>query len=97
MNHHKILVVDADQACARLVQGHLEAAGYDVLTAYSGEDALLTARHEQPDLVVLDLTIPRWPPHGLLYSAPAPMPLTKSSRWIWGRMITSPNPSTHGS
>jgi len=58
MNHHKILVVDADQACARLVQSHLEAAGYDVLTADSGESALLTARHEQPDLVLLELTLP---------------------------------------
>jgi DNA-binding response OmpR family regulator len=58
MNHHKILVVDADQACARLLQGHLEAAGYDVLTAYSGESALLIIRHEQPDLVVLELALP---------------------------------------
>jgi two-component system alkaline phosphatase synthesis response regulator PhoP len=55
---HRILVVDDDKQIVRLVRSYLEQAGYAVLTAYDGEDAMRIVRHERPDLVVLDLMLP---------------------------------------
>ena len=54
----RILVVDDDKEIVRLVRAYLEQAGFGVLTAYDGETALLTMRHDRPDLVVLDLMLP---------------------------------------
>jgi len=58
MLKQRILVVDDDKDIVRLMSGYLEAAGYDVLVAYSGEAALHTIRRERPDLVLLDLMLP---------------------------------------
>jgi DNA-binding response OmpR family regulator len=41
------------------VRSYLERDGYRVVTAYNGEEALYTARHEKPDLVVLDVLMPK--------------------------------------
>lgn len=54
----RILVVDDDKKIVRLVRSYLEKANYDVLTAYDGETALHAIRHDEPDLVVLDLMLP---------------------------------------
>jgi DNA-binding response OmpR family regulator len=54
----KILVVDDELNIVRVVRGYLEKAGYRVLSASNGKDALFIARHEKPDLVVLDLQMP---------------------------------------
>lgn len=54
----RILVVDDDAQIARLVRSYLEQAGFLVLTASTGEDALHMIRAEKPDLVVLDLMLP---------------------------------------
>ncbi len=54
----KILVVDDEVQIVRVVRGYLEKAGYRVLTAGNGRDALFLARDEKPDLVVLDLQMP---------------------------------------
>ena len=54
----RILVVDDDQEIVRLLRAYLEQAGYQVLAAYDGEQALHLLRREQPDLVVLDLMLP---------------------------------------
>ena len=55
----RVLVVDDDPLLVRLVRTHLEKAGYKVLTAADGEQALETAANELPDLVVLDLMLPK--------------------------------------
>ena len=55
----RILVVDDDKQIVRLVQSYLEKAGYTVLTAYDGEDAMRVIRRERPDLIVLDLMLPK--------------------------------------
>src|SRR2546426_12046689 len=52
---HRILVVDDEPDITALVAYHLAKAGYRVITAVNGRDALRTARQERPDLVVLDL------------------------------------------
>ncbi len=54
----RILVVDDDKQITRLLASYLEKAGFTVLTAHDGENALRVIRHERPDLVVLDLMLP---------------------------------------
>lgn len=54
----KILVVDDELQIVRVARSYLEKAGYRVLTASNGKEALFVARHEKPDLVVLDLQMP---------------------------------------
>jgi two-component system alkaline phosphatase synthesis response regulator PhoP len=54
-----ILVVDDEQQIVRVVKGYLENAGYRVLTAPNGEEALRQAEQHKPDLVVLDLLMPQ--------------------------------------
>ena len=55
----RILVVDDDRQIVRLVQAYLQQAGFSVMTAYDGEEALHFIRRERPDLVVLDLMLPK--------------------------------------
>jgi DNA-binding response OmpR family regulator len=53
-----ILVVDDEPQIVRFVRAYLEDAGYRVVTASDGQEALFAARHEKPDLVILDLMMP---------------------------------------
>ena len=54
-----ILVVDDEPEIVRLVRAYLEEAGYRVVTGADGQEALYVARREKPDLVVLDVLMPR--------------------------------------
>jgi DNA-binding response OmpR family regulator len=54
----RILVVDDEPRITRLVRDYLERAGFAVSVARDGAEALLRARTERPDLVVLDLGLP---------------------------------------
>ncbi|MGH2730446.1 MAG: response regulator transcription factor [Actinomycetota bacterium] len=55
----RILVADDDPVILRLIQVNLELEGYQVLTANNGEEAVETATAEHPDLVILDIMMPR--------------------------------------
>lgn len=55
----RILVADDDPVILRLIQVNLELEGYQVLTANNGEEAVATATSETPDLVILDIMMPR--------------------------------------
>lgn len=55
----KILVVDDEPRNVRLLSVILRAEGYDVLQGYSGEEALAKAETELPDLILLDIMMPR--------------------------------------
>jgi two-component system alkaline phosphatase synthesis response regulator PhoP len=55
----RILVVDDDRAIVRLVRAYLEQSGYQVLVAYDGDEALRSLRSDRPDLMVLDLMMPK--------------------------------------
>lgn len=55
----KILVVDDEQSIVTLLQYNLEQAGYSVITAFDGEEGLQAAVELSPDLVVLDLMLPK--------------------------------------
>jgi diguanylate cyclase (GGDEF)-like protein len=54
-----ILVVDDDPDIARFVEVNLRSAGYDVAVAADGEEALEKAGRLRPDLVLLDVMMPR--------------------------------------
>lgn len=55
----RVLVVDDERHIVRLVQVNLERQGYEVLTAYDGVECLEKAKAERPDLIVLDVMMPR--------------------------------------
>ncbi|MCU0519291.1 MAG: response regulator transcription factor [Anaerolineae bacterium] len=55
----RILVVDDEQPIIDVLTYNLKRAGYQVLVAWDGEGALATARRERPDLVILDLMLPK--------------------------------------
>lgn len=54
----KILIADDEQHILDTVSAYLRNEGYQVLTARDGQTALYTFRHEQPDLVILDVMMP---------------------------------------
>jgi two-component system alkaline phosphatase synthesis response regulator PhoP len=54
----KILVVDDEARIVKLVRSYLEQSGFSVVEAGDGQTALIQARREKPDLVVLDLGLP---------------------------------------
>jgi len=54
-----VLVADDDEDILALVAFRLERAGYAVVTARDGEQALTLARERRPDLAVLDVMMPR--------------------------------------
>ena len=55
----KILVVDDDPDMRETLQIILESGGYTVVMAEDGEQCLLKLKEEQPDLLILDLLMPR--------------------------------------
>ncbi len=57
--HPLILVVDDDQEILDLVSTALELDGYDVATAIDGNSALALAEERRPDLVLLDIVMPK--------------------------------------
>jgi len=59
MNPKKILIVDDEVDLVETVRFPLEMEGYHVLVSYNGEDALNQARQENPDLILLDLMLPK--------------------------------------
>jgi DNA-binding response OmpR family regulator len=55
----RVLVVESQHDLAAALASHLRRAGYEVCTASDGLAALYGLRHHRPDLVVLDLDVPR--------------------------------------
>jgi DNA-binding response OmpR family regulator len=55
----RVLVTDDDPVILRLLQVNLELEGYEVLLAHHGEEAYDIALAEHPDLVILDIMMPR--------------------------------------
>ena len=54
-----VLVADDDEDIRALVSFRLERAGYEVVEARDGEEALRLAREQTPDLAVLDVMMPK--------------------------------------
>ena len=56
---YKILVVDDEKPIVDILQFNLEREGYQVITAIDGEEALFKAEVEKPDLILLDIMLPK--------------------------------------
>ncbi|MDD5005485.1 MAG: response regulator [Candidatus Omnitrophica bacterium] len=59
MANKKILVVDDEVQLVDMMKLRLEANNYDVIAAYDGQEGLDKARKEKPDLIILDLMLPK--------------------------------------
>jgi DNA-binding response OmpR family regulator len=53
-----LLVVDDEKRLVSLIHEYLTQAGFRVVTAYNGKEALTVARQEKPDLIILDVMMP---------------------------------------
>ena len=56
---NKVLVVDDEQSIVTLLQYNLEQAGFEVITAMDGEEGKRLAETASPDIIVLDLMLPK--------------------------------------
>src|SRR3989338_10751075 len=56
---NRILIVEDEEFLLRAVKDNLESEGYAVTTATDGEDAMERIRKERPDLILLDLLMPK--------------------------------------
>ncbi|HTY81493.1 MAG TPA: response regulator transcription factor [Dehalococcoidales bacterium] len=59
MTSSKILVVEDDANLLETLKYNFRKEGYDVVTASDGEQAIANARREKPDLIILDIMIPK--------------------------------------
>ncbi len=59
MDKKIILVIDDELELVKAIKIRLEQAGYETLVAYNGQEGLETARKEKPDLIILDLMLPK--------------------------------------
>lgn len=55
----RLLVIEDEVDLAEMVKLRLEANGYEILIAHDGQDGLDMARKERPDLIILDLMLPK--------------------------------------
>ena len=55
----KILVVDDEKDIVDLIEYNLKKDGFSVIKAYDGESAVTMAKKQKPDLLILDLMLPR--------------------------------------
>jgi len=55
----KVLVIDDEKPIAEILKYNLENEGFSVLVAYDGEEALRLAFLEKPDIILLDIMLPR--------------------------------------
>lgn len=59
MNRKKILVVDDEKDLVVILEARLEAAGYEVIAAFDGAQALEKVKEKKPDLILLDVMMPK--------------------------------------
>lgn len=59
MTKKRILLVDDEIELVDMVKMRLEASGYEVITAYDGQEALNKAKRVKPDLIILDIMLPK--------------------------------------
>ena len=55
---HTVLIADDEHNIRHILDFSLNAEGFDVLSAHTGEDALALAREHHPDLIILDVMMP---------------------------------------
>ena len=55
----RILIVDDEVHLVEMVKMRLEAAGYEIISAYDGQEGFDKAKRDKPDLIILDLMLPK--------------------------------------
>jgi len=55
----RILIVDDEVQLVEMVKMRLEAAGYEIISAYDGQEGFDKAKKDKPDLIILDLMLPK--------------------------------------
>ena len=55
----KILIVDDEKDIVETLSFMLQAKGYEIISAYDGEEGLKLAKKEKPDLIILDVMMPK--------------------------------------
>ena len=55
----KVLLVEDDNNLREIYEARLAAEGYEIITAQNGEEALVVAKQNKPDLIVSDVMMPR--------------------------------------
>src|SRR5262245_13702356 len=58
MAEARLLVVEEDPNIVEMLSASLRFAGFEIATAENGADAVVTARDQRPDLIVLDVMLP---------------------------------------
>jgi DNA-binding response OmpR family regulator len=58
MQKNKILIIDDDPVIVKLASVVLKARNYDVVSASNGDDGLTMVKSENPDLILLDISMP---------------------------------------
>jgi len=56
---YKLLVVDDDKEVVETLKSRLIKEGYEVAVAFDGEEALVKVKEENPDVILLDLVMPK--------------------------------------
>jgi DNA-binding response OmpR family regulator len=59
MSRGKVLVVDDEEYIQHILNFSFGAEGYDVVTAADGEEGIKKAKSEKPDIIVLDIMMPK--------------------------------------
>jgi len=57
--NEKILIVDDEKNIVDILKFNLKKEGFDTIEAYDGEQAIMKAKNEKPDLILLDIMLPK--------------------------------------
>src|SRR5271168_1387100 len=55
----KLLLVEDDNNLREIYEARLQAEGYEIVSAHDGEEALVVAKAERPDLIISDIMMPK--------------------------------------
>lgn len=64
-SHQKILVADDEASIRRILEARLSMIGYEIITATDGEEAIAAFNKHNPDLIVLDVMMPKIDGYGV--------------------------------
>lgn len=65
-NKQKILIIEDEKVLLQAIEKKLQHEGYSTVTAFDGEEGLQRAREEKPDLILLDILMPKLDGFGVL-------------------------------
>ena len=77
MAQHKILAIDDEQELLDLLKMSLELEGYEVITAFNGEEGIAKWKEHNPDLIICDIIMPKVDGYAVLDEVKK-----KGNRWV---------------